>query len=108
MVRSPVSLSKSQTESLCEWRFCICLSLVPPKTDRIPRLSRPFCTTGARLTEFLRRRIPRMLLIKNGRVLDPAFKTDAPMDVLLDGDMIKEVFAPGKFAAIQDAEVLDA
>jgi dihydroorotase len=49
-----------------------------------------------------------MLLIKNGRVLDPASKTDAPMDVLLDGDIIKEVAAPGKLAAIQNAEVLDA
>ncbi len=26
-----------------------------------------------------------MLLIKNGQVIDPASKTDAPMDVLLDG-----------------------
>jgi dihydroorotase len=37
-----------------------------------------------------------MLLIKNGRVLNPATKTDAAMDVLLDGDRIKEVAAPGK------------
>jgi dihydroorotase len=49
-----------------------------------------------------------MLLIKNGRVLDPASKTDAPMDVLLDGDIIKEVGAPGKLAAVQNAEVFDA
>jgi dihydroorotase len=34
-----------------------------------------------------------MLLIKNGRVLNPATKTDAAMDVLLDGDRIKEVGA---------------
>jgi dihydroorotase len=39
-----------------------------------------------------------MLLIKNGRVLNPATKTDAAMDVLLDGDRIKEVSAPGKTA----------
>ena len=37
-----------------------------------------------------------MLLIKNGRVLNPATKTDAAMDVLLDGETIKEVAAPGK------------
>ena len=37
-----------------------------------------------------------MLLIKNGRVLNPATKTDAAMEVLLDGDRIKEVGAPGK------------
>ncbi len=49
-----------------------------------------------------------MLLIKNGRVIDPASKTDAPMDVLLDGELIKEIGAPGKFAALQDAEAFDA
>lgn len=49
-----------------------------------------------------------MLLIKNGRVLDPSSQTDAPMDVLLDGDIIKEVGAPGKLAAVQNAEVFDA
>jgi dihydroorotase len=40
-----------------------------------------------------------MLLIKNGRVLNPATKTDAAMDVLLDGDRIREVGAPGKTSA---------
>ena len=34
-----------------------------------------------------------MLLIKNGRVLDPAGKTDAPLDVLLDGNRIAQVDA---------------
>ena len=29
-----------------------------------------------------------MLLIKNGRVLDPASKTDAAQDILLDGEKI--------------------
>ena len=49
-----------------------------------------------------------MLLIQNGRVLDPASKTDAAMDVLLDGEVIKEVGARGKFASPKDAQVLDA
>jgi dihydroorotase len=49
-----------------------------------------------------------MLLIQNGRVLDPASKTDAVMDVLLDGEVIKEVGAPGKFSSLKDAQVLDA
>jgi len=49
-----------------------------------------------------------MLLIKNGRVVDPASRTDAPRDVLLDGEVVKEVGEPGKFAAIKDAEVFDA
>jgi dihydroorotase len=49
-----------------------------------------------------------MLLIKNGRLIDPASKTDAAMDVLLDGELVKEVGAPGKFGALQGAEVFDA
>jgi dihydroorotase len=48
-----------------------------------------------------------MLLVKNGRVLDPASKTDAMMDVLLDGERIAEVAAAGKIAA-SDAEIFDA
>jgi dihydroorotase len=49
-----------------------------------------------------------MLLIKNGRMLDPASKTDAVRDVLLDGEIIKEIAAPGGVAAPKGAEVLDA
>jgi dihydroorotase len=37
-----------------------------------------------------------MLLIKNGRVLNPTTKTDGAKDVLLDGDRIKEVAESGK------------
>src|SRR5499426_3600955 len=49
-----------------------------------------------------------MLLIKKGRVIDPASQTDAARDVLLDGDHIKEVSAPGKFDSANHAEVFDA
>ena len=49
-----------------------------------------------------------MLLIQNGRVLDPASKTDAAMDVLLDGEIIKEIEPTGKFSSLRDAQVLDA
>src|SRR6266852_3234005 len=49
-----------------------------------------------------------MLLIKNGRVMDPASKTDATLDVLLDGEKIKEVGPVGKVASPQGVEVLDA
>jgi len=49
-----------------------------------------------------------MLLVNNGRVLDPASKTDAAMDVLLDGETIREVAPAGKTAAPQKVEVLDA
>src|SRR5262249_45775330 len=44
----------------------------------------------------------------NGRVLDPASLTDAALDVLLDGDRIKDVGAAGKFNTARDAEVYDA
>jgi len=49
-----------------------------------------------------------MLLVKNGRVLDPASKTDAAMDILLDGEKIKEVAPAGKITAQQNIEVFDA
>src|SRR5229473_6825012 len=49
-----------------------------------------------------------MLLIKNGRVMDPASKTDRAVDVLLDGEKIKEVGPAGKVLAPQGTEVLDA
>src|SRR2546430_15029888 len=49
-----------------------------------------------------------MLLIKNGRVIDRASKTDASLDVLLDGERIKEVAPAGKIAAPQGTQVLDA
>jgi len=50
-----------------------------------------------------------MLLVKNGRVLDPASKTDAAMDVLLDGDAITEVAAAGKISRdTRGAEIFDA
>ena len=49
-----------------------------------------------------------MLLIKNGRVIDPASETDAPRDVLIDGDKIVEVAQPGKIGRDQRGEVLDA
>jgi dihydroorotase len=48
-----------------------------------------------------------MLLIKNGRVLDPASKTDAALDVLLDGENIKELAPVGKISA-NNLEVFDA
>jgi dihydroorotase len=49
-----------------------------------------------------------MLLIKNGRVLDPASKTDSAQDVLLDGEKIAEIGAPGKITRARDAEIFDA
>src|SRR5260370_1954104 len=48
-----------------------------------------------------------MLLVKNGGVVDPARKTDAALDVLLDGDRIVEVAPAGKSSA-RDAESFEA
>jgi dihydroorotase len=50
-----------------------------------------------------------MLLIKNGRVLDPASKTDTALDILIDGEQIAEIAAPGKFKReTKNAELFDA
>ena len=46
-----------------------------------------------------------MLLIKNGRILDPASRTDAVLDVLLDRDKIAQV---GPSLAAPGAEIFDA
>src|SRR5215472_9739022 len=49
-----------------------------------------------------------MLLIKNGRLIDPATKTDAPRDILIDGEKIAEVAQPGSLRAASGTEILDA
>ena len=49
-----------------------------------------------------------MLLIKNGRVLDPASKTDGVRDVLLDGEHIAEIAPAGEIAHANGAQTFDA
>src|SRR5947207_1534802 len=49
-----------------------------------------------------------MLVIKNGRMLDPATNTDAPRDILIDGEKIVEVAQPGSVRAAPGAEIFDA
>src|ERR1700682_395042 len=50
-----------------------------------------------------------MLLISNGRVLDPASGTDVPRDILLDGDRIVAVAPHGQLAErAKGAEMFDA
>ncbi len=49
-----------------------------------------------------------MLLIKNGRVLDPASNSDAPRDILLNDGNIEEVAPAGKLTVIADVETFDA
>jgi dihydroorotase len=49
-----------------------------------------------------------MLLIKNGRVLDPASRTDAMLDILLEGERIAESGPAGSLARARNAEVFDA
>jgi dihydroorotase len=50
-----------------------------------------------------------MLLIENGRVLDPATGTDALCDILLDGETIAEVAERGQLRRdSRDCEIFDA
>jgi dihydroorotase len=49
-----------------------------------------------------------MLLVKNGRVIDPARRTDGEFDVLLDGEKIAEVAPRGKITTANGFEVFDA
>src|SRR5262249_35174895 len=49
------------------------------------------------------------LLVRNGRVIDPATATDALRDILLDGDKIREVAPAGQIGAVGGQyEVFDA
>jgi dihydroorotase len=49
-----------------------------------------------------------MLLLKGGRLLDPASGTDAPRDILIDGERIAAVELPGKIGARNgDVQELD-
>ncbi len=49
-----------------------------------------------------------MLLIKNGRVLDPVSKTEAARDILIDGEKIAAIDEPGRITRSQGAEIFDA
>jgi len=49
-----------------------------------------------------------MLLVRNGRVVDPARKTDAMLDILLDGERIAEIAPAGKISSSNGFEVFDA
>jgi dihydroorotase len=49
-----------------------------------------------------------MLLIKNGRMLDPATNTDAPRDIVIEGEKIAEVAQAGSVRPALGAEVFDA
>jgi dihydroorotase len=50
-----------------------------------------------------------MLLIKNGRVSDPASKTDSAQDIFMDGEKIVELAAPGLLTSDhKNADVFDA
>src|SRR6202795_3957498 len=48
-----------------------------------------------------------MLLVKNGRVVDPARNTDASMDLLLDNEKVVEIAQPGRLSG-NGFEVFDA
>ena len=50
---------------------------------------------------------PKQQIIRNGRILDPESRTVEPTDVLIKGDEILELGAPGMDAP-EDAVVIDA
>jgi dihydroorotase len=49
-----------------------------------------------------------MLLVKNGRVVDPFRNTDASLDVLLDGERIAEIAPAGRLSSTNGFEIFDA
>src|SRR6266478_148373 len=49
-----------------------------------------------------------MLLVKNGRVIDPARNTETLLDILLDGERIAEVAPRGKISSTNGFEIFDA
>src|ERR1700719_4492375 len=49
-----------------------------------------------------------MLLVKNGRVVDPFRNTDASLDVLLDGERIAEIASAGRLSSTNGFEIFDA
>jgi dihydroorotase len=49
-----------------------------------------------------------MLLIRNGRVLDPVSNADAALDILLDAETIRETAPLGKLSTPANAQVFDA
>src|ERR1700675_5016939 len=87
MGRSLECSNKGRTASPCAWRFSI--------TWWVAR----------RWMRRIRRRSGRMLLIRNGRVVDPASGTNATLDVLLDGEPISHAAA---HLVANGAEIFDA
>src|SRR3984893_3245025 len=85
MARNRQLLKKSATAYRCAWQF------LPRRWDGPDELShrkvRGLC---------LNRKENYSLLIKGGRLIDPAAKIDAPMDVLLRDGQIAEIAPPGK------------
>src|ERR1700722_11084541 len=94
MAHSPRFSIKSPTVSPFAWR-CSITWLAEPPSKRLPQ----------KKNQKIRPRIERMLLIKNGRVLDPVSKIDSVQDVLLDGERIAKIAAA---ISAPDAEVFDA
>jgi len=48
------------------------------------------------------------VLIRNGRLIDPASDLDAPRDLLLRDGLIAAIETPGSFASVEVAETIDA
>jgi dihydroorotase len=64
-------------------------------------------TTTKRVAEQVAKQKPVPVLIRGGRLIDPASGIDAPMDVLLRDGRVAEVAAPGTIAA-KGTQLVDA
>src|SRR5271168_4700301 len=95
--RSPACSNKSPTASPYAWPCSTISSAARPWNHSL----RPRSDDAPEVPG----RNDRMLLIKYGRVLDPATKTDATNDVLLDGARIAKI---GANLSAPDAETFDA
>src|SRR6267378_2787737 len=86
-----------------------CSSCWLPGTTKKDRIRRPTRNSSSSEIDAPRiQRIHLMLLVKNGRVVDPARNTDTSLDILLDGERIAEVAPGGKISASDGFEIFDA
>src|SRR6267142_1720849 len=92
--------------SRCAWHCSSCWLPGTTTRDRIRRSTRN--SSSSEIDAPRTQRIHLMLLVKNGRVVDPARNTDTLLDILLDGDRIAEVAPNGKVSSRNGVEIFDA
>src|SRR5882762_2578861 len=91
---------------LCAWHCSSCWLRGTTTRVRTPRPTRNSSSSEIDAPRIQRSHL--MLLVKNGRVIDPARNTDTLLDVLLDGERIAEVAPRGKISSSNGHEIFDA